>query len=210
MLATRKIFVRSLVIGFALWMLFAFDSARASGPDDRPAATSDSLWPGHISFELGYKRSYLGEGDANGLIGAGPVDQFTFAGLDFDIRRANWPVSLALQTQFAGGGGKYTAEGGAGLRKIWQLSQFEPFIGLGFTAASIGDVFSEGGTGYGGYGEAGVYWNFHKHWHAGFRAGYSYAPVNYKAGDIFDPSIREERTLNAGGFQALLMMGFHW
>jgi len=205
MLATRNSFYRAFGAAFAFLTFLTLDDP-AQGADTVP--TSDCLWPGHVSFELGYKRSYLGEGDANGLIGAGPVDQFAFAGLDFDIRRANWPLSLALQTQFAAGGGKYTAEAGAGLRKLWQFSQFEPFIGAGFTAASIGDVFN--GTGYGGYGEAGVYWNFHQHWHVGFRAGYSYAPVDYSASDIFDPSIRETRRLNAGGFQALMMLGFHW
>ena len=210
MLATRNSFFRLLHISLGLSVVFALASASASGSEDAAAPTSDCLWPGHVSFELGYKRSYLGEGDANGLIGAGPLNQFAFAGLDFDIRRANWPVSLALQTQFAAGGGKYTAEAGAGLRKIWQISQFEPFIGAGFTAASIGDVFNSSGTGYGGYGEAGVYWNFDKHWHVGFRMGYSYAPVDYTASDIFDPSVRETRRLNAGGFQALVMLGFHW
>jgi hypothetical protein len=210
MLATHKSFVRLLRIGFGLFVVFGLASANASSLEDVTVPTSDCLWPGHVSFELGYKRSYLGEGDANGLIGAGPVDQFAFAGLDFDIRRANWPISLALQTQFAGGGGKYTAEAGAGLRKIWQFSQFEPFIGAGFTAASIGDVFNDSGTGYGGYGEAGAYWNFNKHWHVGLRMGYSYAPVDYTAIDIFDSSIRETRRLNAGGFQALMMFGFHW
>lgn len=204
MLATRTHFVRPLHISLGLLLVFA--TANASSLEDATVPTSDCLWPGHVSIEMGYKLSYLGEGDANGLIGAGPVNQFTFTGLDFDIRRANWPVSLALQTQFAVGGGKLTGEAGAGLRKIWQFSQFEPFIGAGFTAASIGDVFIGGGTGYGGYGEAGVYWNFSKHWHAGLRMGYSYAPVNYTA-TLFDT---ETRRLNAGGFQALMMFGFHW
>jgi len=210
MLAPTNFLFPSAGIAFAICTLLSFTAERASGRDDTPTPTSESTWPGHVSFELGYKYSYLGEGDANGLIGAGPVHQFTFTGLDFDIRRANWPVSLALQTQFATGGGKFTGEAGAGLRKIWQVSQFEPFVGVGFTAASIGDVFNGSGTGYGGYGEAGVYWNFDKHWHVGFRAGYSYAPVDYTATDIFDPSIRETRRLNAGGFQALMMLGFHW
>ena len=210
MLATPKSFFRILYIGLGLPVVFASVSASASSLDDAPVPTSDCLWPGHVSIEAGYKRSYLGEGDANGLIGAGPVDQFAFTGLDFDIRRANWPISLALQTQFAAGGGKYTAEAGAGLRKVWQFSQFEPFIGAGFTAASIGDVFDGSGTGYGGYGEAGVYWNFTRHWHVGLRMGYSYAPVDYTASDIFDPSVRETRRLNAGGIQALMMVGFHW
>src|SRR6266403_1947284 len=181
MLAPLNSYCRAFSAAFALLTILNLEyRARASGLDDT-VPTSDCLWPGHVSFELGYKRSYLGEGDANGLIGAGPVDQFAFAGLDFDIRRANWPINLALQTQFAAGGGKYTAEAGAGLRKIWQFSQFEPFIGAGFTAASIGDVFNGSGTGYGGYGEAGVYWNFNKHWHVGLRMGYSYAPVDYTA-----------------------------
>src|SRR5882724_3512871 len=142
MLAPKYAFPRSIGNGFALLFLLAFAPAKASGLDNTPAPTSDSLWPGHLSFELGYKRSYLGEGDAHGLIGAGPVNQFAFAGLDFDIRRANWPVSIALQAQFAAGGGEFSDEAGVGLRKIWQFSQFEPFIGLGFTAASIGDVFN--------------------------------------------------------------------
>jgi len=176
MLATRHIFPRSIGVCLTLWLLIAPAPARASGLDDTPGPPSDSLWPGHLSFEMGYKRSYLGEGAANGLIGAGPVNQFTFTGLDFDIRRANWPVSFALQAQFAAGGGIFSDEAGVGLRKIWQFSQFEPFVGVGFTAASIGDVVNGGGTGYGGYGEAGLYWNFSKHWHAGFRAAYSYAP----------------------------------
>jgi hypothetical protein len=206
MLATSTLLFRSLGAGIGLSILLCAASAKASGLDDKSAPTSDCLWPGHVSLEMGYKLSYLGEGDTHGLIGAGPVSQFTFTGLDFDIRRANWPVSLALQAQFAVGGGKCTGEGGAGLRKIWQFSQFEPFIGAGFTAASIGDVFIGSGTGYGGYGEAGVYWNFSKHWHAGLRMGYSYAPVNYTA-TLFDT---ETRRLNAGGFQALMMFGFHW
>src|SRR6266436_2148925 len=207
MLATHTSFFRLVGITLVVSIVFASATSNASSLEAAAVPTSDCLWPGHVSLELGYKRSYLGEGDANGLIGAGPVDQLAFAGLDFDIRRANWPINLALQTQFAAGGGKYTAEAGAGLRKIWQFSQFEPFIGAGFTAASIGDVFNGSGTGYGGYGEAGVYWNFDKHWHVGFRMGYSYAPVDYTASDIFDPSIRETRRLNAGGFQALMMLG---
>jgi hypothetical protein len=206
MLATRDSFSRFFTFAFSLSILVGVAEARASAPDDAP----DSLWPGHVSLELGYKRSYLGEGNANGLIGTGPVDQFTFAGLDFDVRRANWPVSLALQMQLAAGGGKISSEAGAGLRKIWQFSQFEPFIGAGFTAASIGDAFNSSGTGYGGYGEAGVYWNFNRHWHVGLRMDYSYAPVDFTATDLFDPSNRETRRLNAGGFQALMMFGFHW
>src|SRR5437899_11075558 len=100
MLATRDGFSRSFTLAFSFLILIAVAAAKASAVDDAPTC----LWPGHVSFELGYKRSYLGEGDANGLIGAGPIDQFAFTGLDFDIRRANWPVSLALQTQFAAGG----------------------------------------------------------------------------------------------------------
>src|SRR6266436_4295137 len=207
MLATQTNFFHLVGITLGVSIVFAFATSNASSLDDAAVPTSECLWPGHVSFELGYKYSYLGQGDANGLIGAGPVHQFTFTGLDFDIRRANWPVSLALQTQFATGGGKFTGEAGAGLRKIWQVSQFEPFVGVGFTAASIGDVFNGSGTGFGGYGEAGVYWNFDKHWHVGCRMGYSYAPVNYTASDIFDPSVRETRRLNAGGFQALMMLG---
>jgi hypothetical protein len=206
MLAIRTNFSRSFTFVFSLSILTVLAEARVSAVDD----ARDSLWPGHLSFEQGYKRLYLGEGDANGLIGAGPIDQFAFAGLDFDIRRANWPVSLALQTQAIGGGGKTSSEAGAGLRKIWQFSQFEPFIGAGFTAASIGDGLDADRTGYGGYGEAGVYWNFSRHWHVGFRMGYSYAPVDYTASNLFDPSDRETRHLNAGGFQALMMFGFHW
>jgi hypothetical protein len=209
MLAFSKFFFRLSGIGSALWILFATAPAKAAGLDDTSVPTSDSLWPGHVSFEMGYKRSYLGDGNANGLIGAGPVNQFAFTGFDFDIRRANWPVSLALQAQFAVGSGEFSDEAGVGLRKIWQFSQFEPFIGLGFTAASIGNVFTDSGTGYGGYGEAGLYWNFSRHWHMGFRAGYSYAPANYtSSSDFFNSS--ETRRLNAGGFQALMMFGFHW
>src|SRR5947209_5816512 len=178
----------------------------ASAGEDKEVANSEgSPWPGHLSYEIGYKLLYLGEGDPSGLIGAGAASQFEFAGIDFDIRKAEWPINLAVQTLFAGGSGKFSVEANMGLRKIFECSpQFEPFIGAGFSAVSINDVFEGSGTGYGGYAEAGLYWNFSKHFHAGFRAAYTYAPVDFSAIDIFT-GVEEDRHLNGGGFHALLM-----
>jgi hypothetical protein len=38
---------------------------------------------------------------------------------------------------------------------------------------------------------------------------YSYAPLDYRA-TFFDTGLVEERRLNAGGFHALLLIGYHW
>ena len=198
-------------VRLALIILVAFSlgRVRASTGTQSDNLKSSSSWPGHLSYELGYKLLYLGEGDPQGLIGAGEASQFEFGGIDFDIRHENWPISLASQMLFAGGSGKFSVEANVGLRKIFECSpQIEPFVGAGFSAVSINDIFG-GGNGYGGYAEAGVYWNFSKHFHAGFRAAYTYAPVDYSALD-FGSGTEVERRLNGGGFHALLMIGFHW
>jgi len=177
-------------------------STRAAEPGGAPAP--ESAWPGHVSYAIGYKRLSLGDS------GPAPSHQFEFAGVDFDIRKANWPVSIAAQTLVAAGGGFISAEANLGLRKIWQASpRFEPFVGAGLTVASVSDVFFGDGTAVGGYVEAGIYWKFARHWHAGFRAEYSYAQGEF-TDDGFITGTRTTTRINPGGAHALALIGYNW
>ena len=124
------------IILSVLSCLFLFCTASTPGAEADGALASESAWPGHVSYTIGYK--YLSLGDS----GPASSHQFEFAGVDVDFRRTNWPVSIAAELLAAAGGGFISTEANLGLRKILEASpRFEPFVGAGVTVASVSDVF---------------------------------------------------------------------
>lgn len=176
---------------------------------------AESNWTGHFSYAVGYKGF---ESDWS------PVeDQWEFGLIDVDFCPPRWPVSLCLQvlTTYAeeppgvpNATGDYSGawELNLGVRKVIPLSHhFSAFLGggVGVMGASVsswfdfgyfsGQVYEDSDFTVGGWGGAGLYYHFSEHWHVGAEAQYSYAEI-----ELFD------HRLNAGGFHALALVGYHW
>jgi len=203
---------------FGFWLtlgLVALIPARAD-PVAAPIESADSpRWSGHASYVLGYK-----------MLNSkwSPIqNQLELGVLDLDLRPPAWPISLCGQLlltyadsppDVAGAGGDYSGvwEINLGVRKVFTLSdRFELFVGgglavVGASASSWVDlggtsaqVYEDSGTGIGAWGGAGVYWNISDHWQVGIEVQYTWGEV-----DLFDERI------DAGGFHALAMFGYHW
>lgn len=180
-----------------------------------PTSASEKTWAGHASYVLGYKRL---ESDWN------PVENQTEVGIvDVDLTRTDWPISLCGQALFtftedipevsgAQGDASGTWEFNLGARKIWTISdKWKPFLGVGlsvigasaskFVDAPGGSIqdYEDSDIGLGAWGGAGLYWHFADHWHVGATLQYSWGEVT-----LF------EKRMNAGGFHALGMFGYHW
>jgi len=167
---------------------------------------------GHSSYIFGCKRLgkkwHLGE------------NQIDFGIMDFDYRRAHWPLSLAgelslsytsykpnlpgFKGNFAG-----TYEFNMGARKVWERwNRIQPFLGGGFSILGGSTTTHVSGTIYvqeshnarpGAWGEAGMYWLAGQPWHAGVRAEYSDGTIT-----LFG------QRLNAGGVHLMALLGRRW
>ena len=174
-------------------------------------------WTGNVSVFLGYKN--LNEDDWK------PVDDQAEIGFLLDFRPKNWPVNIAIDyldssryklqdipspiTSVDGS----TREINIGIRKIFEISPtVHPYIGGGvayihgefeinqFSVSTSSD--DDAGTGI--WVDAGVYWFIDRFWnlgwwHLGVDLRYSKAEITLFGTDV-----------EAGGFHAGLLAGFHW
>ncbi|MEE9319593.1 MAG: outer membrane beta-barrel protein [Granulosicoccus sp.] len=172
-----------------------------------PAAQAGE-WTGNFSGYLGQKS--LNDNDWP------QHDKQSSVGLLFDMKPANWPVSIAFDAFGTGDEDKsglvkqeaYTAEGHLGIRKIFDLSGslIRPYIGGGvaFVYAeekdnSSGATRSDDDTGAGAWVGGGLYANLTTHFNLGLDVRYSGAETTVFGND------RE-----AGGLNAGVSAGYHW
>jgi hypothetical protein len=113
----------------------AAQTAEGSGRRDTVSGHHGNEWTGHISYVLGYKGLEKKWAPAK--------DQVEFGLIDFDIKRADWPVSFAAQLLLTYdsdipnlasfmGDQSGTFEFNVGLRKILgRLPRYQPFLGGG-------------------------------------------------------------------------------
>ncbi len=120
-----------------------------------------------------------------------------------------------------------TQEFDFGVRKIWESApHVRPYIGAGasyirgymqksFTFAYYPDVnynLADRSDGWGGYVEAGVYWEIANHLNLGLGASWSKADLKF-SGDVIDgdpTSTRGSVTVDGGGLKFNFILGFHY
>lgn len=172
-------------------------------------------WSGHASYVAGYKQL---DSDWSPVEG-----QLEFGLLDLDLQPPNWPFSLCSQLLLTyadqppglpGAVGDYSGawEINFGGRKVFGVSDsVELFIGGGisYLGASVsssmtfgwgaGQIYEASDSTFGYWTSGGLYWNLSEHWHVGLAFQYSWGEI-----ELFDAD------LNAGGFHALGLFGYHW
>lgn len=161
-------------------------------------------YDGNVRLAFGQKR--LDSDDWN------TVDRQNEIGMIFDVKKASWPVSVALDLFFSGEDKNVTGEERGstseqhlGVRKIWAIndSKFHPYLGGGiaFIQADYEVIGSskEDGSGVGGWIGAGVDWHLSKRMSLGVDVRYSKADVTINNNDV-----------NAGGFHSVLTLGYRW
>lgn len=179
-------------------------------------------WTGNFNLLFGAKR--LDKGDWR------PNHTQPEGSFHIDWGRDNWPVNIAFDWLSAEdnevrflriNGGELvpvelegaTQELHVGIRKIWdRFYRFRPFVGIGpayvqgrqepFSLRRGIFVDFEGPNsdwGWGAWGEAGAYWTFNRAFNAGVRGMYSWAELNML-----------NTTIQAGGWHAGLIVGYHW
>ena len=172
-------------------------------------------WTGNFNLRVGAK--FLGGGDWS------PVDDHTLWGLHFDFRRPHWPLNLVLDVSYsfdeadrrvhlAGIGPERqevegrTFEWNLGVRKIWEDHRhLRPYVGFGpaviwaeqRTDATVAAAKKDD-TGLGFWLGGGLYATLYDRLNLGLDLRYSYAKV-----DLFED-------VNAGGFQAGMLVGYHF
>lgn len=175
----------------------------------RPAAAGGGEWTGNLNVLLGAKaldKEYWE-----------PADEQAELGIEADLKKKDWPVSIAVDYLEAFGEGEaylgYTAvtlesetsELNVGLRKIWDGSErTRPFIGGGLSFASaiarvrapgLSASNSDKATGF--WLGGGVYWLLGDGFNLGLEAKSSSAKVFDGDGD-------------AGGGHFGILLGWHW
>ena len=140
------------------------------------------------------------------------LDRQDEIGLLFDIKKKQWPVSIAIDLLGAGdqdtGAGiedTYTFEQHFGIRKTWQRpdSKFQPYVGGGVALIEAGiepvagakETDREIGAWIGG----GAYWMLTSHVNVGFDVRFSAAEVELRGRDY-----------QAGGTHYGLTLGYRW
>ncbi|MFC1688649.1 outer membrane protein [Pseudomonadota bacterium] len=161
-------------------------------------------YDGNVRLAFGQKR--LDSDDWNTL------DRQNEIGVIFDLKKASWPVSIALDLLFSGEDKNVpgaergsTFEQHLGVRKIWAIndSKFHPYLGGGiaFIQADYEVIGSskEDDGGVGGWIGAGVDWHLSKRMSLGVDVRYSKADVTINNNDV-----------DAGGLHSVLTLGYRW
>ena len=161
-------------------------------------------YDGNVRLDFGQKR--LDSDDWNTL------DRQNEIGVIFDLKKASWPVSIALDLLFSGEDKNVpgaergsTFEQHLGVRKIWAIndSKFHPYLGGGiaFIQADYEVIGSskEDDGGVGGWIGAGVDWHLSKRMSLGVDVRYSKADVTINNNDV-----------DAGGLHTVLTLGYRW
>ena len=145
-----------------------------------------------------------------------PVEEQPEAGVLFDIRGDNWPVSIAVDVLGSADSyrdnklGKHyrgsTYEFDVGVRKVLSNSEsnFHPYVGggLALVRAKIEETVSNQSVDDNSVGiwlDGGIYWTFARHYNLGLDLRYSRAKVSLIGGDA-----------EAGGAHGGLVFGYHW
>jgi len=175
-------------------------------------------WTGNVNLALGSK---MLNDDWE------PVDEQTSFGLMLDARRAHWPLNLAAdlflswdddeETVFIPGTGVVsvdvkgkTTELNLGVRKLWEgfayVNGLTPYVGAGVAAVWAEQEVDgpnvdeeEDGIGVGLWAGGGAYFTLVEHFNLGVDVRYSHTTDV----DLFED-------VNAGGFRASFLAGYHW
>src|SRR3972149_8799309 len=118
---------------FFVLSVFAFSMLLASGTEVKAA---DGAWSGNMNLFLGQKT--LDSGDWE------PLDKQGEVGLTFDVKKDDWPVSLAVDilasrdedTVLGVDVEGSTTEVDFGVRKVWDTKTVRPFVGGGLAIVS--------------------------------------------------------------------------
>jgi hypothetical protein len=146
-----------------------------------------------------------------------PVDSQIEYGILLDFRQKTWPVNIAVDILHSTDDGIYdtninvegkTLEMDLGIRKIWGLKPFKPFIGggLAFIAAKYeacdksGIPIDDDDTAIGIWINGGLYWTI-KRFNIGIDLRWSRADVTFSEFNV---------KADAGGIHYGLITGIHW
>lgn len=168
------------------------------------SAIASDNWDNRVSLLVGQKK--LNKGDFE--------EQHQGAvGILFDLKRKNWPVSIAIDLMASGNenseAGKKLEDvtGGLhlGMRKYWLLSNdIEPYIGAGINLAIAeqqrlvnGKVETQDDNDTGYWLATGINWKFDSHFMAGIQMRYSEADAK-----LFDSNLK------TGGLYSMFSMSY--
>ncbi|MBF0286934.1 MAG: hypothetical protein HQM14_03880 [SAR324 cluster bacterium] len=164
---------------------------------------TSTFWTGNVNLSLGKK--YLQQDDWK------PVDDQNEVGIDSDLKKSSWPLSIAMGATLSEGTGSVsqsstdvvgkTVELLIGGRKYFDYGPFVPFVSGGLVyvqaAASVGsagkDILYQG---TGAWVEGGGIWKVTRFINLGVGLKYSFAKV--------------EGSASGGGKHANLLAGWHW
>ena len=166
----------------------------------------ESDWTGSASFLIGQK--LLDDDDW------GPVDEQVELGAMFNFRQRSWPVNIAFDILYSWDDDDVgltevdgnTLELNIGVRKVWDRSKIQPFIGGGFAViwaelegSGFGFRFSDDDTGAGIWADCGLRYLITDHFSLGLDLRYSWAEVTLFGIDG-----------EAGGVHINMLLGYHW
>ena len=185
------------------------EQAEAAAQNNSSHATK---WTGHFNYIFGYKGMDDNWSPAE--------NQFEFGIVDFDFRKIDWPVSIAVQilmtysdqepdAPMVYGDFSGTYEFNLGLRKIWRpKDKIQPFLGGGLSivgASATKQVYdncyyqTDNDSGLGYWIGTGAYWNITNTFHTGINLQYTYGEIQFF-----------EKDFNAGGLHVNAIVGLHW
>ncbi len=169
-----------------------------------PAIAGD--WTGNANFFLGQKS--LDSNDWEPL-----EDQIEF-GAEVSWGPKSWPVLIATDILISGDSDDIsgvdvdaaTSEFDFGVRKIWAVESFHPYVGGGLAivgaaieASSGGNSIDESDNGVGVWVGGGAFWRLGSHFNIGGSVRFSTADVEFGSEDV-----------DAGGFHVGLLLGWGW
>jgi hypothetical protein len=218
--------VATLALGSLPILSIAEDTATFSAPRANSAtqatepSTDKSGWALNVNLLGGPK--YLNKDSWN------PVERQNEAGLDFDLRGARWPCSLAVGFRSAKRDVNGTVPGVAslgslpvesltrefsvGARTIWNdLTFAHPFVGAGLaniyarktvdvpSSSPVNLSGSDSDSKLGYYAELGFFVTANEHVNVGVDARYSHAKLRLN-----------DQNVDGGGLSLLLLVGYHF
>jgi hypothetical protein len=192
---------------------------------------------GNVNLLPGFK---VLEGGASSWDDVHVQTELLIPGIETNFRGVTWPVSVNLAYHdtsmitwlnlitaplgFVSMEYGETQEFNLGVRKIWENApHVRPYIGAGASYIrgymqktvnfyGIESDLSDRSDGWGGYLEAGVYWEIVKHLNLGVGVAWSKANLKF-SGDVIDgdpDSTRGSVTVDGGGFRGNFIIGFHY
>jgi len=184
-------------------------------------ASSALAGPGHVNFMIGQKLFDSDEWD--------PIDKQSSFGVEGAFGPGRWPVQMAAYLSRASGeeatsysGTQFnldatTYEIGIGLNKTFTAGKIYPYVGAGlvhakvdFTAQQSGTSASDEGSGFGGWGGAGLFYRVGSTFNLGAAARYSSVDVDFNAYTSTSGVPIPGGTIDAGGFTFGVLVGWGW